>query len=264
MRCRLIVEDRAAGSWNMAVDEVLLNAAAERNECALRFYGWAQPTLSLGYFQRAVDRQQHAGSLDCPLVRRFSGGGAIVHDREITYSLALCAQHPMACKPDELYQAAHRELISSLQEILGLTAQILREDEGEGISNQHVKARKRASALPFLCFQRKGPGDVLLDEAKICGSAQRRRHLAILQHGSVLLGASPCAPELRGLEQIMKLRQGFKAETDIARLTAAWADRLGMALGLKFLAEPLSRPEIDQAMLIEGEKYASPLWNEKR
>src|SRR5262245_57717493 len=86
---RLLSDPPAPGAWNMAVDEVLLTAAAASGQATLRFYTWNEPTLSLGYFQAAADRQQHAASLACTLVRRASGGGAILHDRELTYSVAL-------------------------------------------------------------------------------------------------------------------------------------------------------------------------------
>src|SRR5262245_54691837 len=85
MLCRLIVDGAAGGPWNMAVDETLLESAAASGAASLRFYGWSEPTLSLGYFQRAAARQTHATSLGCPMVRRPSGGGAILHDWELTY-----------------------------------------------------------------------------------------------------------------------------------------------------------------------------------
>ncbi|NIL97050.1 MAG: lipoate--protein ligase family protein, partial [Planctomycetales bacterium] len=68
----------------MAVDEVLLEWSAEEGCCCWRFYGWREPTLSLGYFQQYGQRWQHAASRDCPAVRRLTGGGAILHDRELT------------------------------------------------------------------------------------------------------------------------------------------------------------------------------------
>ena len=76
----------------MAVDETLLFDAAENGTATLRFYSWDEPTLSLGYFQRYADREQHTASRTCAVVRRQTGGGAILHDRELTYSLALPAQ----------------------------------------------------------------------------------------------------------------------------------------------------------------------------
>ena len=86
---RLLHDPPAAGAWNMAVDEALLETAADSGVATLRFYQWNEPTLSLGYFQAATDRDQHPASRDCPLVRRASGGGAILHDRELTYSMAM-------------------------------------------------------------------------------------------------------------------------------------------------------------------------------
>ena len=72
--CRLILDTAAEGGWNMAVDEVFLESA-NAGQTVLRFYGWAEATLSLGYFQSATDRQDHPGSRHCPLVRRTRAGG---------------------------------------------------------------------------------------------------------------------------------------------------------------------------------------------
>src|SRR4051812_39572627 len=92
-RCSLIIDAPADGAWNMALDEALLHAAESDGTATLRFYGWREPTLSLGYFQKHVDRALHSASENCTLVRRTSGGGAILHDRELTYSIALPKSH---------------------------------------------------------------------------------------------------------------------------------------------------------------------------
>src|SRR5437764_2183769 len=110
---RLLLDPPAPGAWNMAVDEALLETAAGSGVATLRFYQWQEPTLSLGYFQAAADRQQHAASRDCPLVRRASGGGAILHDRELTYSIAL----PQPKAAAALYDACHETLIAALREL---------------------------------------------------------------------------------------------------------------------------------------------------
>src|SRR6185295_18138238 len=100
---RLLIDPPGGGAWNMAVDEALLETAATTGQATLRFYQWQEPTLSLGYFQSVADRQQHAASLDCPVVRRASGGGAILPDRELTYSVAL----PQPVASSALYDACH-------------------------------------------------------------------------------------------------------------------------------------------------------------
>src|SRR5262245_32066382 len=88
MTVRLIIDPPQKGAWNMAVDQALLESAAASGGVALRFYQWSEPTLSLGYFQPIAARSEHPPSLHSPVVRRASGGGAILHDRELTYSIA--------------------------------------------------------------------------------------------------------------------------------------------------------------------------------
>ena len=190
MFCRLFIDPPASGAWNMAVDETLLESAADGGGFSLRFYRWQEPTLSLGYFQQYDDRWQHAASLNCPAVRRATGGGAILHDREITYSIAVPPGHRLAVKHIALYETIHAALIDVLA--------------GYGIhaSLCQAKAGKCGRSQPFLCFQRRSPGDVLLSDVKIAGSAQRRCRGAVLQHGSVLLARSPAAPELPGLAEV--------------------------------------------------------------
>jgi lipoate-protein ligase A len=79
---RLLIDPPAPGPWNMAVDDVLLDLAAATGQATLRFYQWQQPTLSLGYFQALDNRRQHAASQDCPVVRRATGGGGVLHHPE--------------------------------------------------------------------------------------------------------------------------------------------------------------------------------------
>src|SRR5436190_15116613 len=93
---RLIIDPPLIGPMNMAIDEALLESAATDGVATLRLYQWSEPTLSLGYFQAAEERERHQASTNCPLVRRASGGGAILHDRELTYSLALPEKSPSA------------------------------------------------------------------------------------------------------------------------------------------------------------------------
>jgi lipoate-protein ligase A len=239
--CRLLRHDPAAGAWNMAVDEVLLDRAEDRAEPCLRIYGWNEPTLSLGYFQTYQDRQQHAASKNCAAVRRLTGGGAILHDNEVTYSIVLPGGHPLAARRDELYHAMHGCLIEALA-AFGATARLC---EG-GASTK--------TAEPFLCFQRRSPGDVLLGEHKICGSAQRRRNGAVLQHGSLLFRSSPAAPELPGVADLAGRLM------PLGELVQAWLDGAAMRLGFLWRSDELDETEVRLAEDLAQARYASECW----
>lgn len=183
---RVIVEDDAnSGPWNMAVDEVLLESALSDGVCSLRWYRWREPTLSLGYFQSPDDPlidEQFAG---LARVRRLSGGGAILHDRELTYSCAIGSQHPLAAHPGELYRLMHATIVGVL--------------ENQDVHVAPRGASDRSLDANFLCFSRGDANDLVVDGHKVLGSAQRRRRGAVLQHGSLLLERSPVAPEYPGL-----------------------------------------------------------------
>lgn len=242
---RLLIDAPAGGPWNMAVDETLLAAAIKGRPPVLRFYQWAPATLSLGYFQRAADRDEHAASRAAPLVRRASGGGAILHDRELTYSLALPPGHPLARSPERVYDVAHDVLVGWLAQ--------------RGIRAERFWPTDRSKAPPpFLCFQRRAPGDVIVAGAKIAGSAQRRRAGAVLQHGSLLLATSPAAPELPGLAEAARC---LVAPEELA---LELAPRLASAFDLRW--EPSSLTEIERrsAEPLAAQRFAADEWNLKR
>lgn len=244
--CRWIESPPADGAWNMAADEALLDQAAAQGGWVLRLYAWQPATLSLGYFQRWTDRRQHTASSSCPLVRRPSGGGAILHDRECTYSLIAPAGTRWARQPATLYDAAHHTLVAALAEL--------------GIAARRHRAAPAAppSQEPFLCFARRVDGDVLVGDWKIAGSAQRRRHGAVLQHGSILLETSPFAPELAGLNQAAG--QTVSPE----QLLEAWLPRLAQRLEVVLRPDELDpHTRAAAAQWVEA-KYASDDWNFRR
>ena len=241
---RLIVDPPQCGDWNMAVDEALLHAAAA-GTATLRFYEWSVPTLSLGYFQQYHDRQQHSASQSCPCVRRSSGGGAILHDRELTYSFTAPIAGQKVSSSESVYWLFHESLIRVLaQRSIDARLNTAARPVGEG-------------SLPFLCFQRHTPGDVLLAGAKICGSAQRRHRGALLQHGSVLMGRSTVAPELPGIEELSGRR------ITASELTAAWCGELCAALG-KVEMERGTFDDCALAEQIRRERFASRFWLTRR
>jgi len=243
---RLIIDPPARGTWNMAVDEALLEAAGD-GVTTLRLYQWSEPTLSLGYFQPVAEREGHAASRDCPLVRRASGGGAIVHDRELTYCLAVPIAERFGAQANALYDAVHRTLIETLAEI-GVRCHL------------HVPQAPTASAAPpaFLCFQRRTPGDVTYGDAKIAGSAQRRQRGGLVQHGSILLSQSACAPELPGIEHVAAI--SVKADDLAHRL----ARRLAVRLGLVWQSGCLTEQEQDRAAVYESGRFAASEWTNRR
>ena len=184
--CRVIVDlNPASGAWNMAVDEVLLESALERAVCTLRWYRWDVPTLSLGYFQSRASALHEPRFAGMPIVRRLTGGGAIVHHHELTYSCALAPVHPLAANPRRLYSLVHECAVAVLAGF-GVEARLRGETHAERESE-------------FLCFSRGDPHDVVMQHGKVLGSAQRRRKGAVLQHGSLVLRRSPKAVEFAGI-----------------------------------------------------------------
>lgn len=245
---RVIEHGPAEGAWNMAVDEALLATAAEQRSATLRLYRWQQPTLSFGYFQPWAERATHAASRACPVVRRHSGGGAIVHDRELTYSLSW----PTGPRDDELagrlYRMVHQSLTETLAEY-GITARL------------HSGAPEITGKQPFLCFLRRAAGDVCLGDAKVLGSAQRRRRGAILQHGSLLWARSAAAPELPGLVDLIGAGQCIAS---LDEFVTQWRARLVQDLGITAEPAELSGRENSLARQLVAEKFSTARWNRRR
>ena len=258
--CRLLIDTPAAGDWNMAVDEVLLQGAAGGGGCVWRFYQWSRPTLSLGHFQDLAERERHPPSRNCPVVRRASGGGAIVHDLELTYSFVVPSDHVLSFGRRRLYDVVHETLIETLHGF-GIQATLF-DPPHDTIANSTVGNTTGANSpdggCPFLCFQRRSPGDVIVEEHKIGGSAQRRLGGAVLQHGSVLLDRSKAAPELPGLNQLVD------CEITSQLLGDAWGERIERGLGLVFTADKLNTDELADAGRVAAEKYGWAGWTKSR
>lgn len=244
--CRLFSHRPGAGAWNMAVDDYLLQWTSETGRCCWRFYQWKEPTLSLGYFQQYGEREAHAASRDCPVVRRASGGGAILHDRELTYSMTVPLTHPLGRRRQWTYETVHRTLIDVLAE-WGIEARLHGDEAGP-----------EAKSGEFLCFRRRSPGDIVLAGVKIVGSAQRRAADAVLQHGSILLHRSLAAPELAGLCDVSG------ANVELSELMVAWQQRLADALRFRWLEDALAETEEESVTTIVANKYGHSSWTMKR
>lgn len=197
---QLIIEPRPlSGETNMRTDESLLEAVVESNDHSfVRIYRWASPTVSVGYFQAIEDVP--SGKLStCDRVRRLTGGGAILHHNEVTYSVALPACHPFRKSPLSTYDIVHTHVVRLLEQ-LGFPCAMRK---NASIGSENTSNHERDT---FLCFLRMDPRDIVSTGdsfgTKIVGSAQRRRKGSVLQHGSILLKSSPHAPELTGITDI--------------------------------------------------------------
>lgn len=171
----------------MRIDNDMLSRSVN-GQASLRTYQWSEPTVSLGYFQARQSAMLPERFAQLPVVERLSGGGAILHDREVTYSLAIPKDHPLAMNPVQLYDIAHHAILQTLEVEYGISASLRGDAAFEDQS--------------FLCFLRGDQRDIVIENHKIVGSAQRRRQGAVLQHGSLLLAASTHAPELPGVLEI--------------------------------------------------------------
>lgn len=229
----------------MAFDEVLLDRAASEDRYHLRLYRWAEPTLSLGYFQSASERESHRPSIGCPLVRRASGGGALIHDREVTYALA-APKIRDARQAHHLYQLVHESICQALGR-RGLRVKLF--DMPESTDSTRPS---------FLCFKRRTFGDVVLNGFKVVGSAQRRVRGALLQHGSVLLDASPAAPEIPGIDNLSTVA------VDRDEWPAMFLDAIVEVIGCHPVGEPLKDFERTSAASIVEGKFGRAEWNLRR
>lgn len=240
------VDPPASGAWNMAVDEAQLEVAAAQQRPRIRFYQWSEATVSLGYFQSHRERGGHSASCQCPIVRRPSGGGAIVHDQELTYSLVVPNDRSVADDHTAIYTAVHRALVKVLA-AQGVAAQLCQETGGQA-----------GVGAAFLCFQRLSVGDVLVAETKIAGSAQRRRNDVLLQHGSLLLAHSAAAPELPGLAELTSVR------LDPQQFVQAWTLQIEKNLGFELQPGTCDAASLERARQLVAEKYAAADWTERR
>jgi len=256
----LLVDQPAPGAWNMALDQALLESAEAEGLRALRLYAWDPPTLSFGrnepallrYDRAAVERQGLA------VVRRPTGGRAVWHHREVTYSVAAPAA-TFGCLRDT-YHEIHAMLADALT---SLGAAVV-------LAADRPPSPPAAGVGAGACFASAAGGEVMAQGGgKVVGSAQMRGDGAFLQHGSILLAAEQDvvasvtagdanAPSATGLTELVYPRRatweavsGAVAEAAAAR----WgAPRVPSALP----ASVRARAEHARA------RFADPAWTWRR
>lgn len=186
MRWRFLDSGAADGVTNMATDVALLEHARRTGETTLRVYAWSRPTLSLGRHERArglfAADTLRADGVD--VVRRPTGGRALLHHREVTYSVTAPTG---TTSQRESYEAINFLLLDALA-ALGVAASEAR------------PAQRPLRPEGAACFAEPGAGELVVDGAKLVGSAQLREDGAFLQHGSILLADDqPWIARLRAL-----------------------------------------------------------------
>ena len=157
---RLVVTGHNSANYNMALDEAIMKLSHGQDAPTLRFYGWKPAAISIGYFQGMNDEVDisRCKELGVDVVRRITGGGAVFHDKELTYSF-------VATEESKLLP---RNILDSYKKICN------------GVIAGLGELSLQASFVPL--------NDVVVAGKKISGNAQTRREKAILQHGTVLLG----------------------------------------------------------------------------
>jgi lipoate-protein ligase A len=260
---RLIVDPPASGAWNMAVDEALLATHAEaRGVPTLRIYGWRPAAVSLG-------RSQDAGHLlnapylreeNIDLVRRPTGGLAVLHEHERTYSVvAGLGDAPFSRSVRDNYL----EIASALQRALG---QLGVEARVQTEAGQAVTASRRRTVGP-ICFELTSAHEITVEGRKLVGSAQLRLRRSFLQHGSLLcrgdaarlaaaLGQRRVPRGFVGLQSVL----GRSPATD--ELDAALVHGFEQHFGMRFERARLAEAERERAVRLYAWKYLSVAWTQ--
>ena len=232
---RLITTWGADPAFNMGLDEALLESA--EGSPTVRFYSWRPDTLSLGYFQRFSDVPgvEKAGAV----VRRITGGGAIHHVRELTFSIAASLDHPLYRGPiADSYTRVHEAIRAALAEV--------------GVPAEIRGARDRVSDRTGtgMCFHKSSAIDLVWGDRKGVGSAQRRKGGRVLHHGSIKLGGSPLEGEIATAGEHAK---GLSAEIFAPILRSTFAKEFGATLE----AAVPSPDERSRAKFL-GKRYVDP------
>jgi lipoate-protein ligase A len=250
---RLILDESASGAWNMATDEALLLSQSPGDAPVLRFYDWNPPCISIGRFQRVRNDHSALAIPHSTFVRRPTGGRAIWHQHEITYSVVLREE----LLPRETrsvlgsYQWLSRALIQGLQ-TLGVESQLATSDE-----------RLPRGEKPVNCFASSARSDFMVQGRKLIGAAQCRKNGAILQHGSLLLKVDANAWERAvggSMAATISLEElGITASRP--SIIAALRQGVQQALDAQLQESQVSEIEKERAARLYSQKYTIDKWN---
>lgn len=250
---RLLLTDHSSGAMNMAIDEAVLTHISEgKSPPTIRFYGWTPPSVTIGYFQSMKEEieVEKCKKEKIDLIRRVTGGGAVFHDNEVTYSIIT---------PENLFS---KDILESYRQIC------------QGIINGLKKIGLDTNFVPL--------NDIILNNKKISGNAQTRKMKCILQHGTILVDVD--VKKMFSLllipnekikdkmiqvveERVTSINQEAKKDEkeytfdDIVRILAQGFEE---SLNTKLELSELSESEKEMAEKLAKEKYSTDEWNFKR
>lgn len=265
---RLVNSGNLSGALNMAIDEAIAQTvAAGIAPPTLRFYGWEPPCLTLGYAQREAEMDWGAcAAQGISVVRRLTGGRAVLHHQEVTYSIAAPENNPVVSGTIlESYLKISRGLLLGLQK-LGLDAQmVFRKDT----------AKLRSAA----CFDSPSFYEMLINGKKAVGSAQTRKNGVLLQHGSIIremnvdllfsvLNFSSEETRLRlkqaFLRKACSLQQAVGRELTDNEIISAVTEGFAEVFKVRLVNLELTPEEMKTAEDLVLTKYGRDDWNRKR
>ena len=265
---RLLITPSARGAWNMAVDEAILeHIGSGASIPTLRLYAWDPPCLSLGHAQPFADvGMERLGQHGWEVVRRATGGRAILHTDELTYSVIAPADEP-------------RVEGSVLESYNRLAQALLRAVQNLDIPVEMKEGKAAESATPNpVCFEVPSTYEITVNGKKLIGSAQARKKDGVLQHGSLpltgdltricqaLVFPNEPARELaaqRLLERATTVESALGRQVSWNEARQAFIQAFEAQLGLVFEPGELSKSELQRADELVREKYGNPTWTQR-
>ena len=254
---RLIVERGASGALNMATDEALLTVAEAgeggRFTPTIRLYEWEEPTLTIGYLQKSGPFAE----CGVPFLRRITGGRAVLHDKEITYSIVCHSSHRLFV---DGISEAYAVISGCIRKALG---DVGIEASGAGALKTRPQIGARRAEAKKSCFHAPARHELLVSGRKLVGSAQRRQKGAFLQHGSILLDVdAKLVGRIFGSDALgtMAWMNEFR-EVDSEEFKKALIRRFQEGFGADINPGPLTEQESELKKTISQRRYSNPEWN---
>ncbi len=251
---RLILEPKSDGYYNMAADDAILNNYSSSKIPTLRIYGWDRPFISLGYNQNPQKTLTSSNSL--PFVRRVTGGGAILHHQEITYSL-VCSVKDLSL-PNSV-KGTYWVICSFLLDFyknLGLDADFAK----------NIFANQLDEHSHF-CFSNFSSTDLIVNGKKIGGNAQRRRRDVIFQHGSIPweIDFEAVVKSIRGSlgshQKATFLKELLKKDISFFEFGEYLARSFCKVFKVNLIRSYFSEPEKKSIKRLLDERYLTKNWN---